>query len=112
MHALLARHVFPALLASTVVFSASQALAADRVVTIVNQTGVTLVEFYGSNAGTRSWEEDILGADVLNTNESIDIDFDDGTRACQFDFKAVFADGDVVTDSGINVCEVGRYTYE
>ncbi|MCK4861972.1 MAG: hypothetical protein KAS85_08695, partial [Rhodobacteraceae bacterium] len=37
------------------------AAALNRVVTIVNQTGFVMVEFYGSNKGTSSWEEDILG---------------------------------------------------
>lgn len=87
------------------------AAAANRVVTIVNNTGYTIVEFYGSNKGTTSWEEDILGYDVLGSYSSININFDDGTGYCIFDFKAVFNDGNEVVSKGINVCEIPTFTY-
>ena len=45
--------------------SALPAAALDRRVEIINNTGFTIVEFYGSNTGSDSWEEDILGTDVL-----------------------------------------------
>lgn len=85
--------------------------ALNRVVTIVNNTGYVMTEFYGSNKGTTSWEEDILGYDVLGGYESIDINFDDGTGYCMFDFKAIFSDGDEVVSKGINVCEIPTFTY-
>jgi hypothetical protein len=88
------------------------AAAQDRRVRIENNTGVTLVEFYGSNTGTNDWEEDILGKDVLPSGSSVNINFDDGTGYCMFDFRAVFQDGDVLVRREINVCEVGVFTYE
>ena len=87
------------------------AAALDRRVRIVNNTGYTMIAFYGSNQGTDSWEEDILGADVLPSGYSVVIDFDDGTGYCIFDFKAVFEDGDELTDFGNNICELGTFTY-
>lgn len=91
---------------------ATPILAADREVTIVNNTGYTIVEFYGSNTGTSSWEEDILGADVLPTGMSVDIDFDDGTGHCMFDFLAIFEDGDQVVEEGVDVCTVATFTFQ
>ena len=91
--------------------SAIPAFALDRRVRIVNDTGYVLVEFYGSNKGSTSWEEDILGPDVLGSGQSVMINFDDGTGYCMFDFKAVFDDGDVLTRKGVNICEIGTYTY-
>ena len=88
------------------------AWAADRHVKIVNKTGVMMNEFYASRVGAKSWEEDILGADVLASGQSVNINIDDGTGACRFDFKAVFDDGDVVIRENIDVCKVGTYTYE
>ena len=85
--------------------------AQDRRVQIVNNTGYTIMEFYGSNKGTNSWEEDILGSDVLGSGQSVVIDFDDGTGYCKFDFKAVFSDGDEVVKKNVNVCEIGTFTY-
>lgn len=97
--------------AALTVVSALPASALDRRVRIVNNTGYVIVEFYGSNKGSNSWEEDILGSDVLGSGQSVVIDFDDGTGYCIFDFKAVFNDGDVLTRKGVNICEIGTYTY-
>lgn len=101
-----------ALAAVSVIGFAPSAFAQDRKVTIVNSTDFVIVEFYGSNAGTDSWEEDILGSDVLGSGEKVEINFDDGTGHCKFDFKAVFNDGDEVIESGVNVCEVGTFTFQ
>lgn len=81
----------------------------NRNVLIVNQTGETIWRFYGSNVGTSSWEEDILGSSVLPSGQSVMIDFFDGTGHCNFDFRIEFRDGSYVEDYGINVCSVGTY---
>ena len=65
---------------------------------------------YGSNVGSDSWEEDILGSDVLESGTSVNVNFDDGTGYCKYDLKAVFEDGDSVIKRGINVCTVGTWT--
>ncbi len=83
---------------------------ADRNVLIVNQTGRTIYRFYGSNVGTADWQEDILGNQVLPSGRSVNINFDDGTGYCNFDFKIEFQDGTYITESNINVCQVGTYT--
>lgn len=91
--------------------SVTSAAAQERWVTIVNNTSYTIVEFYGSNKGSDSWEEDILGTDVLPSGYTVNINFDDGTGYCIFDFKAVFSDGDVLEKRGVNICELDTYTY-
>ena len=103
-----------ALLATLLVTSLAfvgEAAAQDRRVRIINETSVDMLYFYASRASTTSWEEDILGEDILSSGSSVVIDIDDGTGACLFDFKAVFADGDELTDNDINVCEIGSYRY-
>ena len=91
--------------------SISAASAADRRVDIVNKTGVAITEFYASNTGTNDWEEDILGQDVLENRETVNVNIDDGTGKCRFDFKAVFKDGQELVRKNINVCQVGSFTY-
>ena len=91
--------------------TAIPAFAQDRKVRIVNNTNFTIVRFYGSNKGSKSWEEDILGADVLDPGQSVNINFDDGTGYCKFDFKAVFNDGEELVSKNINICEIGTYNY-
>ena len=76
----------------------------------MNLSGKTVREFYGSNAGSDSWEEDILGADTLPSGSSVNINFEDGSGYCTFDFKAVFTDGSSVVESGVDVCSVGKVT--
>ncbi len=99
------------LLSSLVAGLAGPAGAADRRVRIINNTGYSIVEFYGSNKGTDSWEEDILGSSVLPSGSSVMVDFDDGTGYCIFDFLAIFSDGEELVRNGVNVCETGSFTY-
>ena len=87
------------------------ALALDRRVRIVNETGFSIVKFYGSNTGAEDWQEDILGEDVLPSGESVIVNFDDASGYCKFDLRAVFEDGDEVTQANVNICEVGEFTF-
>ncbi len=91
--------------------SIASAQALDRHVTIVNDTNTDIVEFYGSQVDAKDWQEDILGSKVLSAGSSVSVNFDDGTGYCMFDFRAVFADGDVLVRKKINVCEIGTYRY-
>lgn len=101
-----------AALVATLGMIAAPASALDRRVTIVNNTGYTIVRFFGSNTGADTWQEDILGDDVLPTGSSVVINFDDATGYCKFDFKAIFEDGDELVKQGVNVCEIGTFTYQ
>lgn len=96
---------------AVVLTSALPSLALDRRVEIVNQTGYTIQEFYASSVGQKSWQEDILGRDVLPSGSSVVINIDDGTGYCKYDFRAVFEDGDIVEQADVNVCEIGRFTF-
>lgn len=100
-----------ALAGAVVAAGAMPASALDRRMRIVNETGYTIVRFYGSNTGANDWQEDILGEDVLPTGTSVVIDFDDGTGYCKYDLRAVFEDGDEVTQGDVNICEVGTFTF-
>jgi hypothetical protein len=100
-----------ALAAVLSVAAAFPALALDRRVTIINNTGYTIVNFFGSNTGTNSWEEDILGRDVLPSGSSVVINFNDGTGYCMFDFLAIFDDGEQLIREGVNICEISTFTY-
>ena len=84
--------------------------AQNRVVSIGNYTGVTMTHFYASNVNRTSWEEDIFGSRVLYSGGAFEIDIDDGSGACMFDLKALFADGDVVIRYNFNVCTESSWT--
>ncbi len=84
--------------------------SANRVVQIGNTTGVTMTHFFASNTSRNSWEEDIFGSDVLPSGRSLNVDIDDGSGACMYDFKARFADGDEVIERDVNVCTRSTWT--
>ena len=87
------------------------AAALDRRVRINNYTSYDIVEFYASNKGSRSWEEDILGRNILPAGESVVINIDDGSGYCKFDFLAVFEDGEELVKYDNNVCELSQFNY-
>jgi hypothetical protein len=94
-----------------VVSALTAASAANRHVDVVNSTGKTMSEFYASNSGADDWEEDILGKDTLEDGEVFEINIDDGSGACKFDFKAVFDDGSSHVRRGVDVCTISKFTY-
>ncbi|TFV57333.1 hypothetical protein E4P42_15640 [Mycobacterium sp. PS03-16] len=91
--------------------AAAPASAQDRNVLIINETRHTMVEFYASNIGRQTWEENILGEDVLPVGQSLNINFYDGTEACLYDFRAIFDDGDELVRNRIDVCAISSYRY-
>ena len=90
---------------------ASSALALDRHVLVINDTSYTIREFYASNVGASSWQEDILGDAVLAPGDTINVNIDDASGYCKYDFRAVFEDGDEATKRAVNVCEVAEFTF-
>ncbi len=90
---------------------AAPVAALDRRVLIVNNSGLTIERFFGSNTGSQSWEEDILGNDVLYSGQSVVVNFNDNSGYCKFDFLAVFENGQQAIDENINICEISTFTY-
>jgi hypothetical protein len=89
--------------------TSSTAMAQDRRVEVVNSSGRTMREFYASNVNRSSWEEDILGRNVLPSGRSIVINIDDGSGTCRFDFLAVLEGGRRVEQRDFNVCRGSRF---
>lgn len=56
--------------------------------------------------GTRIWERDILGSDVIPAGRSVVVDLYDGSGYCRFDLKAVFSNDQVVINERVNICEL------
>lgn len=92
--------------------TAGPAFALNRHVHIHNNTSVVMNEFYASNVGTNDYEENILHGDVIDSGDSWNINVDDGTGYCRYDFKAVFDDGSEAKKDNINVCEVSDFYFD
>jgi len=86
------------LFASVTIFAlgAQLAFADPRDFTLVNGSPVTLTHVYVSPSDTSDWEEDVMGRDVLNPGESVDIVFpasDSNVGKCLYDIKVLARDG-------------------
>jgi hypothetical protein len=88
----------------------TNANAYDRHVEIDNQSDSTITHFYASNVGTDDWQEDVLGRYVVPPGYHVEVDLDDGTGYCHFDFKTIFRDGTNVVRHDVNVCSIETYT--
>lgn len=76
--------------------------AADYYVDITNRTGYTIFYMYVSPAKSTSWEEDVLGSDVLTTGNTTRVNLN-GYRNSVFDIRLVDEDGDSYTFWNIDV---------
>ncbi len=86
------------------------AKAWDKRIDVVNASHLPIVNFYASNVGTDSWEEDILGTGILPPGYQVRVNLDDGTSYCHFDLKTRFADGSSVIRRDVDICAVTRFT--
>lgn len=85
--------------------------AADRHVLINNKASSVMTKFYASNTGTDNWEENILGSDALAPGDNVNVNINDGTGACHFDFKAEFKDGSSAIKHDVNVCDISQFDF-
>lgn len=96
-------------LAAAAMLAPSVAHADDLVFSFENQTSYAIVELYASPSNVEGWEEDILGRDILEAGEAASVTIADGRRACEYDLRVVFEDGDVIEDT-TDLCETESYT--
>lgn len=71
-------------------------------VDITNRTGYTIMYAYVSPADARSWEEDVLGADVIRDGTTTRVTLT-GYHSPIFDIRLIDEDGDSYTFWKINV---------
>jgi hypothetical protein len=87
------------------------AVAEPVTFTLTNGTDEVIMEFYASPPGVEEWEEDILGEDVLEPGESVEITIADGRDDCEYDFLAVFEDESELEHDSVAVCDGEEYVY-
>lgn len=80
----------------------SSTLAADYYIDITNNTGYTIYYLYISPEKSTSWEEDVLGSEVLPTNETRRVTLK-GYKSPKFDIRLVDEDDDTYTFWGVDV---------
>jgi hypothetical protein len=88
--------------AALIVGLSNIAVAADYYVDITNETGYTIMYMYVSPDHSDSWEEDVLGDDVLRTGKTQRVNLN-GYKSPVFDIKLVDEDGDSYTFWNVDV---------
>lgn len=74
--------------------------------TLVNSTGYALRALFVAPTKSNSWEDNILGRDILATDEEIEIEFDRGDKTCLWDLRVVYEDdGSNAVWSQIDLCK-------
>jgi len=78
---------------------------------LTNNTGFTLTRIYLSLPSSNSWEEDILGDEVVESGETVVVSVDDGLEACEYDIRYDFSDGDSLIEKAVDMCEIDGSEY-
>ena len=113
MTALMSRTLVACALAAAFVLAPVAPAHATEPVTfvLINGTSDVIMEFYAAPPSSRTWEEDILGLDVLAPGESVEITIDDSRDDCLYDFLAVFDDDSELVHEEVAVCDGEEYVY-
>ncbi len=87
----------------------SVAFAGAQDFTLVNNTGYPIYKVNVSAASTNSWEEDILGSDILPNGSSVTVTFGVGNQQ-YWDIQAIFEDGSSIAWYGIDLLSTYQVT--
>ena len=87
----------------------SVAFAGAQDFTLVNNTGFPIYKVNVSAASTNSWEEDILGSDILPNGSSVHVTFGVGNTQ-YWDIQAIFEDGSAIAWYNIDLLSTYQVT--
>jgi hypothetical protein len=90
--------------------SASNEKGAAQDFTLVNQTGVEIHRVYISPHDSNDWEEDILGRDTLANGDSVDIKFNRGEKAANWDLRVEDSQGHAIEWENLNLLKISKLT--
>lgn len=93
---------------------APDARADQRNLTLINGSGVTIVDVYVSAADIQDWQDDILGRDVLLPGEEAEIlfsRFDGEAGVCLYDIRVIADTGAEGFLYGVDLCSTLTVTF-
>ena len=82
----------------------------ERVIHIVNETGVPVKEIHLSAKGGGSWGDNLLKINVLADDESQTISFVPEKDACNYEIKLVRVNGEEMVFNNLNLCNLLNVT--
>jgi hypothetical protein len=102
------------LLASAVLgvsaLASSAAFAGDQDFSLVNKTGSTIASIMVSPHDQKNWGPDILGRDVLDCDQTVDIKFHPDADAEYWDLKVVDKEGHEIVWSNLDLLKISKLT--
>lgn len=98
------RRILLAAALATGLGSAAQAQC-DTSFTLVNQSGVTVQEFYFGSSAQSSWGTDQLGQNVLPNGRSMNFR---ARAAGNNDFRVIWANGERADLMGVDICATSQ----
>ncbi|MES0882804.1 hypothetical protein [Roseibium sp. SCP14] len=99
-----------ALLATTLLIA--PASAEDLQFTLINDTDTPIAGFFVSPASSDSWEDNLMDGGYLDAGYETEVLIEDGLSTCAYDIRASFTDGETLEDYGLDLCDLGSYTFE
>ncbi|WP_264213812.1 hypothetical protein [Leisingera thetidis] len=87
------------------------AFAEDLDFLLINDSSADLVEFNVSPASSGSWEDNLIDGGYLAPGYEIGVLIADGATTCVYDIRGSFADGSEAEDYGLDLCDLGEYTF-
>jgi len=110
------QNLFQKLALSTVIalpitsLNVATALAGIQDFTVVNHNDLVIVNLYVSSAKSNSWGRDILGQQVIQSEQEFFVQFNNNSNQCWWDIKTVYEDGSY--DVGqFNLCETSAIRF-
>lgn len=97
--------------ATLVVGVGGTAEAQDRRVKINNGAKQAIVHLYSWRVGSKRSNTDILQGRRISPGSSVTINFANSAGACEFNLRAVFANGTEQPTDDLDVCQVGELNY-
>jgi hypothetical protein len=87
------------------------AMAGDQDFTLHNTTGHTMKALFVAPSSSNDWGSDILGQDVLEDGQSVQVKFDRGESECKWDVRGEFSDGTYAEVTDVDFCTVSEVTF-
>lgn len=97
-----------ALLFLLLAWGAGPAWAGSQDFLLVNQTGVVINKLHVVPVHATTWEEDVLGRDVLMPGEETTIRFSHAETDCHWDLMVTDTQGNEVTWEDVDLCQHQR----
>lgn len=96
---------------SSMTMSAVAWAQAKQDFTLVNKTGYALSEVYVAPSKSDEWDEDVMGRDIVDDGEAVDISFHRANTSCKWDLKVVYQDdGSNAVWYDIDLCTISKIT--